>query len=101
MKLPLDRNLWYPKWMQDDVDVEITFTRTLGDILIDDLVIVPMDSFDGTWWIMVGGETPFLLDDVFTGTDTEGGAVVQTHFARAFGMYLPSNNAGGETIADP
>jgi len=102
LRLDLDENLWFDNWNEEDPDVEVELSgRTTGYVLVDDLIVSPMTLFDGTWYALVGGETPFLRDDVFTWADTEAGAKIQTWLWRAFGLYLPHNNAGAETWVDP
>jgi len=95
------QNNWYRQFDEQNLDVAIEWTRTGGELLIDDVLLVPATNFDGSWYWVLGGSTPFLRDDVFTWSDTEGGAILQTWFWRAFGRYAPSNNAGGETWTDP
>lgn len=87
---------------EDSLDIKFELTsRTTGSILIDDVIFAPMTNFAGTFYIVVGGATAFLRDDKMNWTDSEAGAVVQYWLYRAGLGYLPSNNAGSETITDP
>ncbi|ANS05696.1 hypothetical protein [uncultured Mediterranean phage] len=95
------QNNWFPNFNEQDLDIAIEWTRTSGDLLLDDVLLVPATGFDGSWYWVVGGATPFLRDDSFTFTDTEGGAILQYWFFRATGLYLPSDNGGSETWSDP
>lgn len=95
------QNNWHRQFDEQDLDVAIEWTRTSGDLLIDDVLLVPATAFDGAWYWMIGGSTPFLREDTFTFSDSETGAVLQRWFWRAFGRYLPHATGAGETWADP
>lgn len=107
LKLPLDKNL-YPLNFADTtapvVKVQLS-GRTTGTLLVDDIVWVPMTPIDGTWWIAVGGATPFVAGnrDTFTATDSLAGSdgILAKWFWRLYGFSWPSNGAGSETWADP
>lgn len=102
LRLDLDENLWFDNWNESVPDIEIELSgNAAGSVHVDDVIVAPMTLFDGTWYSLVGGGTPFLRDDIFTWTDTEVGAILQTWFWRAFGLYLPHVNDGTETWADP
>ena len=65
-----------------------------------------MTPFDGSWYVVRPGETPFLagnvnnsFGDTFTWTDTATESVIQRFFVRLFGRYLP--HSGTPTIPDP
>lgn len=99
------QNNWYKAFDEQDLDISIEWTRTAGELLIDDVLLVPFTLFDGTWYAIVANATgatahaPFLKDDIFTWSDTEVGAILQYWFWRAFGRYLP--HSGAPTITDP
>ena len=95
------QNNWFPNFNEQDLDIAIEWTRTGGELLLDDVLLIPATGFDGSWYWILGGSTPFLRDDSFTFTDTEGGAILQSIFFRATGLYLPSENSGSETWNDP
>lgn len=94
-------NCWLRNFNEADIDVKITFTRTAGALLVDDVLLVPATGFDGSWYWVIGGATKFALDDLFTWTDTATEAKIQRWLWRGYARYLPSNNAGAETWADP
>lgn len=107
LKLPLDKNL-YPLNFADTTSptVKVQLSgRTTGTLLVDDIVWVPMAPVDGTWWVIVGGATPFVAGnrDTFTVTDSLAGsdAIIQKWFWRLYGHSWPSNTSGGETWTDP
>lgn len=100
--LDLDEGLYYDNFLEQDLTVELEWdNRTTGVIDLDDVILVPMTNLDGTWYVAVGGTTPFLLNDVFTYTDALVGsdAVVQYWWWRAGWGYLPA--ASSPTITDP
>ena len=93
---------WFKTWNQEDPLVKIALSsNTTGNVLIDDVVFAPFTRFDGGWWVVVGGSTPFLRDDVFTFADTvtESGEL-QKWFVRGGYGHLPST-AGAPTWGDP
>jgi hypothetical protein len=95
------QNNWFRQFNEQDLDIAIEWTRTAGELLIDDVLLVPATQFDGTWNWVIGGSTPFLRNDSFTATDTEVGSILQYWFWRAYGRYLPSATGGTETWTDP
>ncbi len=109
LRLPIGADSWLKNFNEDELDVSISRTSgTTGELLIDDLICVPMTFIDeglggGSWWAMVGGETPFLTGDVFTVTDTfaSSDSVIQKWLWRGYGTsgYLPSSST--PTISDP
>lgn len=81
--------------------VEVSGGSTFG-LLVDDIIVAPFSSFDGSWYAPVGGSTPWLKDDSFTWSDSQGvSAKLQQAFWRAYGMYLPASKTGAETWTDP
>jgi hypothetical protein len=110
VRLDLDRDLIYDRWRSDDAQLKFTLaSRTTGTLYLDDVIFSPMAVLDGLYYMIVGGATPFMREDVFTFTDTESATrgVLQywmTHRSQASGLLgyaftLPS--AGSPTIADP
>jgi hypothetical protein len=103
LRLAVGQDNWFRHWNQEDPLVKIEWSaRTTGTLLVDDIVFAPYSLFDGAWYAVVGGSTPFLRRDKFKWADTiastEG--VIQYWFYRAFGRYLPGA-ATGETWPDP
>ena len=101
LRIALDTNSWPENFEQNETQVKIVWTRTGGELLIDEVLATPGINFGGGWYWPVGGTTPWLLDDEFTWTDTEVGAKLQRWFFRAFGLYLPSATGGAVTWAEP
>lgn len=102
LRIAIGQNNWFKTFNQEDPLIKVELTgRTTGTTLIDDVIFVPFENFDGIWYAPVGGQTPFLRDDTFTWTDTETGSVIQLWIWRSFGRYLPHGVGGAITWADP
>lgn len=105
LTLPLTTSCWLRTFDEQNLDVTVELSaRTTGYVLVDDFIFAPLDYFDGTWWWLVGGATPFLLRDVFTVTDAGGAAttgILQYWFWRSGLGCLPSGTGGAVTWADP
>jgi hypothetical protein len=104
LALAVDQNLWYRNFKENALNIEIELTGvTSGSVLIDWVIFDSMKFFDGSWFLIKPGSTNFQINDVFTFTDslTATEAKIQYWLSRWFGLYLPHNNAGAETITDP
>jgi len=99
LSIPLTSACWYENFKEDDLDITIDWAKTSGEILIDDVIFAPFSNFDGLWYMLLAGATPFLLEDKFSWTDSEVGAIIQYWFWRLFGRYLP--HSATPTITDP
>lgn len=97
------QNNWPKNFNEADLDIKLVFSglSTGEEVVIDDILFVPWIPFDGSWYVVVGDQTKFLLDDKFTWTDTATDSVLQRWLWRAFGVYLPHDQTSGITIADP
>jgi hypothetical protein len=92
-------NCWFKNFNQQDLQLQISWTRTGGTgLLLDDMLLVPGTQFDGGWLWIIGGSTAFLKNDTWTYTDTatEPGLLNYWLF-RGKGRYLPSVTGGGHT----
>lgn len=74
-----------------------TNTKT---IRVDDIAIGPVFYVGGIGLAWRRGSAIALANDRWTFTVANSEGVIQRFFRRAFGVQLPSNAAGGETIAD-
>jgi hypothetical protein len=94
---------WVENWNEEDPLVSIALAgRTTGSVIVDDVVFGPFFRFDRTYIAIVGGDTPFLLDDAFSWTDTGGTSGILQYWSwRAFGRYLPHSTGATVTWADP
>jgi hypothetical protein len=105
-RLSLDRDLWPSRFNVANAGITIAVTSlATSTILVDEVVLCPFYSFDGTWLTISPasgtGANDFLLDDAFTITDALAGSdsKIQQWLWRAYGRYLP--HAGSPTITDP
>jgi hypothetical protein len=90
-----------PANIPEDLQLQIALTgATTGDLHIDSLAFGPVTYGNGVGFAVLAGETDFQLNDRFSGfvLNTEG--LFQRYFRKAHRMQLPSDNAGGESIAD-
>jgi len=100
LALDLDKDRWFREFNQDELAVSIAVaTLAVGEVQVDDIIFAPMSPFDGSWYALVGGATPYLVDDVWTIADTETGAIIAYWLWLAFGEYLPTH--ASPTWADP
>ncbi|HUW15754.1 MAG TPA: hypothetical protein VMW94_01645 [Actinomycetes bacterium] len=99
LQIPPDANAYLTNFDEDQIDIQIELSGSpSGYMLVDDLIFQQLQPIDGTYWIIVGGATPFQLDDSFTVADSATDAsIVQKWLWRTYGEYLPSDNAGSET----
>lgn len=67
----MDDETWLRNFTEDDLDLMIDWTRTGGQLLIDDVFFGPMTQFDGLWHFAVGGATNWVKNDEYTFTDRE------------------------------
>lgn len=89
LRLTVGQKNWFQTWNEEDPDIEIEITgQTTGYNLVDDVVVGPYTLFDGGWYAIVGGATPFLRDDVFTFTDSAVESIIQKWLWRIYGFYL-------------
>lgn len=114
LRLPVGQNNWFTRFNEADLDVKVDMASlATGTVVVDDLVLAPYENVDGTWWAIVGSDTPWLFGDTHTFTDVDGGtrAIFSYWLWRAYHDqadvmlelrgWLPTDNAGLETIADP
>lgn len=105
LRLLLTSDCWLRNWDAQDAAITIAISGwSTGYTLIDDVIFAPWDFFDGTYWWIVGGSTPFLLRDVFTATDTGGAATtgIIRYWLWRWGVPLfPVGTGGAVTWADP
>jgi hypothetical protein len=99
-RIVLDEGLFLRGFNATILDVEIELaSRTTGTLLVDDVIIAPMTLFDGTYYALVGGETPFLLEDVATITDTiSSDSINQRWISRVYDKYLPHDTTGSGNV---
>jgi hypothetical protein len=110
----------YDRFRQDELDFRLVVaTLATGTIAIDDCGLAPMLCLDGTYWALLGGDTPAARLDEISFTDVDGTRALFSYwlwrayveeFSRAnndlselltIGGWLPTDNAGTETVTDP
>ncbi len=98
--LPVNENLWFENFNQDPLEVKITITGFAGTGLhIDDFSMLLLEPIQNIPQVIIPAQTPFLVDETSTVTDTEVGAKIQTFIWRLYDKMLPHSAA--PTIADP
>ena len=98
--LTVDENCFPANMYEDQLDAKIVWTRTGGEVLLDDIILVPMTLIGNEWLYAVGGQTPFEAStpDKWTWTNSEVGAVNQRWLWRAYDVSWPS--ASSPTVTD-
>lgn len=99
---------WFKNFNSDPFDIEVEWnSASSGQLIIDDLIFVPWDLVDGTYWIArhahPSSPTSPLRDHTFTATDSGGApttAKIQWWLWIAGLGYLPSTT-GTPTFTDP
>ena len=94
---------WFRVWNKSGVDFSIAVTSLSGgSVYVDDVILAPYTFFDGGWYAMVGGATPYLRNDSWTFTDSSTEAsIIQRTFWKYFGRYLPHAPSSGITFPEP
>jgi hypothetical protein len=101
LRLAIDTNLWPKNFDVASLGVEIELSgNTTGDLLVDDVLLLPGEAFNNSWYWIIGGSTKFLLNDKFTWSDTAVDSIIQKWLWRAFNKYLPSTT-GVPTWTEP
>ena len=109
IKMPLDKDLWFKNFNEDDFNIEVEWTgASSGTLLVDDLIFSEWDAIDGTFWICrMNDATPvsWLVDDEIAFTDSQADTTkgkINYYLWRIGLGYLP-HSTGSPTItfADP
>lgn len=102
----LNENCWFQNFNEDEMDISIEWSGT-NDLLVDDLIFTALDVIDGTFWLPIGGTTPWMADDKISVADTGGDPAVNggirnywTYLA-GLGYFPHDNGAATATWADP
>lgn len=106
--VPLTSSCWFRNFNASPLDVEIEWAQSTstGYLLVDDVIFVPFDFVDGTWWVVrhnAGTPASWALDDTLDFTDTGGApatAKIQWWLWTAGLGYLPSTT-GTPTFTEP
>lgn len=102
-ELTIGQKNHFRTWNVQDPEVRITVAGLAsGYLLVDDVILAPYQYYDGGWYLPVGGETSFLLDDLWTVTDSIAtDSKIQRAIVELYGVYLPHVDDTTETWADP
>lgn len=104
VSIDLGTNNYFESFSEADLDVELELSgRSTGSVYVDDLIVDYFTNVDGTYYVVVGGPTSFIVDDEFTWTDTihSTRGIIQYWFWRAGLGWLNADNSTSETISDP
>lgn len=101
----LGQSCWYRLFAEDDMDIEIQWTRTSGSLLIDDVLLVEGTQFDNSWYWAIPSSTatwkPHRVNDSFTWANSATDSKIQRWIWRAFNRYLPHSLGSSISFADP
>lgn len=93
----------WPTEPPDDMELVIKWTGTPSahSVFIDGGGVAPVVYHNGVNFMVYAGSEEFIRHDRFTLDITNDAAgVFQEFFRKTYGVQMPSNNAGAETIAD-
>jgi len=99
-------NNWYKAFREIDMDLTIQVTRTSGTLKIGEVLFVPMDQLDSTYYAFVPGSAAahveWALNDTIVITDSiSSDSILQRHFAEGCDRYAPHTTGSGVTWAEP
>ena len=91
---------WYENFNKEDLEISIEWTRTAGELKIDDLIFQTGELVDGDFLFVFPGQTPWLRGDKFTRSRslTSEGKINQFLW-RLYDRYLP--HTAVPTVDDP
>ena len=79
----------------------ITSVNGVDGFVFDDFFLVPAIQFNGVAWALPNGAGRFRVGDLITVPITRSSpAVFQEFFRKTYGIMLPSDSTGNETISD-
>jgi len=99
-----DSGIWYDNFKQDvsgnGLQIKIETTISSGYLLIDEVILVQPQMYDGKWYLITAGGSDYLKNDYFSFGDTvTNTGVIQYWISRLFGRYLP-HDTGTPTYSD-
>lgn len=102
----MTQSAWYRQFAQDDMAIDIQWTRTSGDLLIDDVLFLEMTQFEGCFYAAIPASAatyiPWRIQDTYTWTDNApSDSKNQKWWWRAFGAYAPHSSGSSISPADP
>lgn len=95
-----DNKGYYEKWKKNDPKISVALaSRTTGELVIDDILLVSPTYINGGYYAILSGLTNFLREDTFTCIDTSSNTGrIQRTIQRLYGYSL--NHSGTPTYAD-
>lgn len=103
LAMPLTDKAWPRNLYADPLEASVQFTRTSGELLIDDFVLAPFENIGGHWLQAIGGATAFQERDTasWSVTKTTGAGVIQEWIWRAYEVHWPHDVSASAGLADP
>lgn len=101
---PVGQSCWYRNFAQDDMQVQIEWIRTSGDLLLDDVLLLDGTPFDNSFYWAIpssGTWTPWRFNDQYTWADSATDSKIQKWIWWAFQAYFPHSNGSSITLSDP
>lgn len=93
-----------PDTIPSDFALALSWSGTPANgesLYIDSFAFGPMNYFNGYAVSVIAGQTPLVTGDEYTvAVANDQAGKFQEFFRKYYGVQLPSNSAGGETIAD-
>ena len=95
---------WYRNFAEDDLDIAIEWSRTSGDLLIDDVLFIEGVPFDNSFYWIIPSSAAYTaprVNDEFTWTDICTDSILQRWFWRGFNRYVPHSNGSSISWSEP
>ncbi len=102
--IPVDESTWPNNWLSDQPKFKIgVSTLASGFINIDEVLMVQMLNVDSTYYVPIGGRTPFEFGDEFTWDDVlvSTDSIIQRYFALSYKRHLPHIVTPSHTWPEP
>ena len=95
-------NAYYAQFATDPLTVQLELVgATTGHILVDEVLLAPLERFNGRWFAITPGPVDFRIGDRFEVSDTVGHDTgIQAWLDRFYGQTLPAASGLDITIAD-
>ena len=89
-------SIFYTNINKEDpvITIEVDFSSSGHPLYVDDFIFAPMSEFNGLYYALIGGATPFLVGDGFSFTVSEPAlasrkGLVNEWLWKAYNKYLP------------
>lgn len=108
VQLDLDQNRYYKNFKEANLDIQMQWSgRTVGTIYMDDVIVRKMQVIDAVPYIVIGGATPFMVEDTFTFTDSVAATrgIIMYWVVHRSGLeecvVIPHADNPAQVLADP